>query len=152
MFQKYRKILSNNEFRVGIDFGTTNSCVYYRENNDEPRPISFSDRIYSPFEVTKDTKDIIDYTLTEFIPKTNVDVPFLSLSRDRLSENDPRQGDNLPIWSKFIYYANNILLGLDSILNPGDRPIKGDLKWSDSPQDILNVEVYMAQIALQALA
>ena len=147
-----KKILSNNEFRVGIDFGTTNSCVYYRENNDEPRPISFSDRIYSPFEVTKDTKDIIDYTLTEFIPKTNVDVPFLSLSRDRLSQNDPRQGDNLPIWSKFIYYANNILLGLDSILNPGDRPIKGDLKWSDSPQDILNVEVYMAQIALQALA
>ena len=87
--------------------------MYYRENNDEPRPISFSDRIYSPFEVTKDTKDIIDYTLTEFIPKTNVDVPFLSLSRDRLSENDPRQGDNLPIWSKFIYYANNILLGLE---------------------------------------
>ncbi len=147
-----KKILSNNEFRVGIDFGTTNSCVYYRENNDEPRPISFSDRIYSPFEISKDKKEILDYELTEFIPKENINVPFLSLSRDRLSENDPKQGDNIPIWSKFIYYANNILMGLDSIIKPEDRPIKGDLKWSDSPQDILNVEVYMAQIAMQALA
>ena len=55
----------------------------------------------------------MDYALTEFVPKENIDVPFLSLSRDRLAENDPKQGDNLPIWSKFIYYANNILLGLD---------------------------------------
>ena len=98
------KILTENDFRVGIDFGTTNTCVYFKENNNDPKRILFSNRIYSPFEVTNDTKDIVDYALAEFIPSNDINVPFLSLARDRLSINDPLKGKFIPVWSKFIYY------------------------------------------------
>ena len=28
---------TNNIWSIGIDFGTTNSCVFYKENKDEPK-------------------------------------------------------------------------------------------------------------------
>ena len=32
---------TNNIWSIGIDFGTTNSCVFYKENKDEPKELVF---------------------------------------------------------------------------------------------------------------
>ena len=147
-------IQSNSEMKIGIDFGTTNTSAYFQIDSAAPKNFIFQDRIHSPFEKTKDVQwnDVIDKTLIEFIPTKDVPVPFLSLLRDRLSETDPLKDPLLPVWSNYIYFVNNILSSLDDIIDPHDRPIHGNLKWSDSPADIIRVEVFMAQVALQSLS
>ena len=36
---------TSNQWSIGIDFGTSNSCVYYKENKEEPKSLNFKDRI-----------------------------------------------------------------------------------------------------------
>ena len=32
-------------YLIGIDFGTTNSCIYVKENKDTPKQLDFKNRI-----------------------------------------------------------------------------------------------------------
>ena len=72
--------------------------------------------------------------------------------RDRLPHKDPLKDPLMPIWNNLIYYVNDMNNSLEQILNDQDRPIHANLKWSDVSADVIRVEVYMAQIALQSLA
>ena len=41
---------TSNQWSICVDFGTTNSCVYFRENKENPKPLNFKDRINLPYE------------------------------------------------------------------------------------------------------
>ena len=48
---------TSNQWSVGIDFGTTNSCVYYKENKENPK-LNFKNRINLPYEPGTDEEEI----------------------------------------------------------------------------------------------
>ena len=60
----------------------------------------------------------LEHLLPQLIPMKDIPVPFLSLLRDRLSSSDSLKDKFLPVWANFIYYVNNVLTGLDTILDP----------------------------------
>ena len=43
---------------VTLDFGTSNSCVYYKENKEEPKSLNFKDRINLPYEPGTDEEEV----------------------------------------------------------------------------------------------
>ena len=49
---------TSNQWSVGIDFGTTNSCVYFKENKENPKELNFKDRINLPYEPGTDEEEI----------------------------------------------------------------------------------------------
>ena len=49
---------TSNQWSVGIDFGTTNSCVYFKENKENPKELTFKDRINLPYEPGTDEEEI----------------------------------------------------------------------------------------------
>ena len=145
-------IVTNDRFKIGIDFGTTNTCAYIRKNDEDAKNILLKDRLYSPFE--KSTSDeFYIRTLREFIPQRSVDVPFMTISRDR--KIGMKQGDvsiPIPIWTAFIYYVNDMRDGLEDIEDPNDRELHFNLKWSKSPEDRQRIEIYLGQVVFQAYA
>jgi hypothetical protein len=153
MLPKVKKaVVTNDRYKIGIDFGTTNTCAYIRKNDEEAKDITLSDRIFSPFEKSSSDEFYIR-TLREFIPQRPVDVPFMTISRDRrIGLNQGDVSYPIPIWTAFIYFVNDMRDGLEDIEDPNDRELHFNLKWSKSPEDRQRIEIYLGQVVQQAYA
>ena len=138
----------NDTWDLGIDFGTTNTSVYKRENGDNIQEMVFENRILSPFE-DADTKPLQN-VLKEFFPLEDVFVPFMTIYRDRRLPQQVR--DFSPVLDSHIYYVNNVYAALNDILDDGNNALKFNLKWSQQPEDRARVQLYLAQVVMQCLA
>ena len=140
---------TNNIWSIGIDFGTTNSCVFYKENKDEPKELGFKDRINLPYEAGNDEeeKEEVMQAHKEFVPSRLVSVPFMTILRERSYQET--SSENLPFRSNFIYYVDQVLYAIQDL--PDDkRPLKFDLKWDEAEQSRVKSQYFISQIVLQA--
>ena len=153
IFPKAKQALvSKDRFKIGIDFGTTNTCAYIRKNDEIPKDVLFENRLVSPFEKSSDD-EFYKRTLREFIPQRKVDVPFMTISRDRrINLNEGDISIPLPIWNSFIYYVSDMRDGLEDIEDPNERELHFNLKWSKSPEDRQRIEIYLGQVVVQSYA
>ena len=140
---------TSNQWSVGIDFGTTNSCVYFKENKENPKELTFKDRINLPYEPGTDEEEIEEVMQAhkEFVPSRHVTVPFMTILRERSYKESTVE--NLPFRSNFIYYVDQVLYAIQDL--PDDkRPLKFNLKWDEAEQSRTKVQYFISQVVLQA--
>ena len=65
---------TNNQWSVGIDFGTTNTCAYFKENKENPKELTFKNRINLPYEPGNEEEEIEEVIQAhkEFVPSRDV--------------------------------------------------------------------------------
>ncbi|HYE51707.1 MAG TPA: hypothetical protein VEB20_19085 [Azospirillaceae bacterium] len=148
------------DFRLGVDFGTTNSIVYCRDGAQPPQLLVFRNRTLSPYDVPASSPRApfdFRFMLTEFIPAAEVVPPFLSLLRRRggLSE----ELEERPVWSDLVYYIRNLDDQVGLVLGQKSHNLRFDLKWGGHRAPIQetqrrrrSVTLFLEQICLQALA
>jgi hypothetical protein len=140
---------TSNQWSIGIDFGTTNSCVYFKENKENPKELIFKNRINTPYEPGTDEEEIEEVMQAhkEFVPSREVTVPFMTILRERSYKET--SVENLPFRSNFIYYVDQVLYAIQDL--PDDkRPLKFNLKWDEAEQSRTKVQYFVAQSVLQA--
>ena len=140
---------TSNQWSVGIDFGTTNSCVYYKENKENPKELIFKNRINTPYDPGTDEEEIEEVMQAhkEFVPSREVTVPFMTILRERSYKET--SVENLPFRSNFIYYVDQVLYAIQDL--PDDkRPLKFNLKWDEAEQSRTKVQYFISQAVLQA--
>ena len=153
IFPPYQEVITNNSTgKIGIDFGTTNTCVYFRKSEEPPVPIAFKNRLHSPFEIDI-TNERIPYILRDFIPAKNISVPYLTIAKDRqFNQSKSDLSNNLHIWHSAIYFVGDLIDSLTDIKEPVSGNLQFNLKWSQSPEDRKRIETYLGQVGVQALA
>ena len=140
---------TSNQWAIGIDFGTTNSCVYFKENKEDPKELIFKNRINLPYEPGTDEDEIEEVMQAhkEFVPSRVVTVPFMTILRERSYKET--SVENLPFRSNFIYYVDQVLYAIQDL--PDDkRPLKFNLKWDEAEQSRTKVQYFVSQLVLQA--
>ena len=140
---------TNNQWSIGVDFGTTNTCVYFKENKDDPKELNFKNRINLPYEsgIDEEEKEEIMQAHKEFVPSRLVKVPFMTILRERSYKETT--STNLPFRGNFIYYVDQVLYAIEDL--PDDRrPLKFNLKWDVSEQSRTKVQYFISQTVLQA--
>jgi len=153
IFPPYEEIItSSSNGKIGIDFGTTNTCVYFRKSEEPPMPITYKNRLHSPFEIDNNNERI-PYILREFIPAKNISVPYLTIAKDRqFKQSSSDLSNNLHIWHSAIYFVGDLIDSLTDIKEPVSGDLQFNLKWSQSPEDRKRIETYLGQVGVQALA
>jgi hypothetical protein len=139
---------TSNQWSVGIDFGTTNSCVYIKENKDAPKQLNFKNRINLPYEpgTDEEEKEEVMQAHKEFVPSRLINVPFMTILRERTFKET--SAENLPFRSNFIYYVDQVLFAIADL--PDDRrPLKFNLKWDEAEQSRTKVQYFLSQLILQ---
>ncbi len=142
---------TSNQWSIGVDFGTTNTCVYFKENKDDPKELNFKNRINLPYEsgIDEEEKEEIMQAHKEFVPSRLVKVPFMTILRERSYKETT--STNLPFRGNFIYYVDQVLYAIEDL--PDDRrPLKFNLKWDVSEQSRTKVQYFISQTVLQACA
>ena len=140
---------TSNQWSIGIDFGTTNSCVYFKENKENPKELIFKNRINLPYEPGTDEEEIEEVMQAhkEFVPSREVTVPFMTILRERSYKET--SVENFPFRSNFIYYVDQVLYAIQDL--PDDkRPLKFNLKWDEAEQSRTKVQYFVSQVVLQA--
>ena len=140
---------TNNQWSIGVDFGTTNSCVYYKENKESPKQLNFKNRINLPYDPGTEEEEIEEVMQAhkEFVPSRLVTVPFMTILRERSYKES--SVENLPFRSNFIYYVDQVLYAIEDL--PDDkRPLKFNLKWGDDEQSRTKIQYFLSQTILQA--
>jgi hypothetical protein len=138
----------NYRWALGIDFGTTNTSVYVRENDGPNRGMTFANRALVPFDDVDE--ETLDKALRDFLPRREISVPFMTICRDRMLTE--RNTDFLPVWNSYIYYVNNILNAMGDIVGDRDNSLSFNLKWSRRPEDRARVQLFLTQVVMQCLA
>lgn len=140
---------TSNQWSVGIDFGTTNSCVYFKENRENPKQLEFKNRINLPYEPGTEDEEMEEVMQAhkEFVPSRVVSPPFMTILRERAFRETSIE--NLPFRSNFIYYVDQVLYAIQDL--PDDkRPLKFNLKWDEAEQSRTKVQYFVSQAVLQS--
>ncbi|MBF0342593.1 MAG: hypothetical protein HQL06_00020 [Nitrospirae bacterium] len=130
-------------WRIGIDFGTTGTSVYYREGKSEPERLSFSKQLQ--VSITGSTEEKRPDLYRSFIPEALITPPFLSVFHIL---NKTAQHPLSPLIDGNIAY---VLQG-GGEYDAGKDDIKTDLKWSDKIDDRVYTNAFLNQIFLQCSA
>lgn len=140
-----------SSWRIGVDFGTTNTCIFQRRDGRPPEPVVFSNRCISPFrDHEQDTQAQGEHAL-EFLPMSGRPLPFQSVLQDRNSL--PNEGMPLwPLWTERIYYIRDVQVTLEALRGDASGALRFDLKWSAIPDDRKRRQSFLAQAALEAMA
>ena len=139
---------TSNQWGIGIDFGTTNTCSYFKENKETPKPLNFKNRINLPYHPGTEEEEMEEVMQAhkEFVPSRLVSVPFMTILRERNFKETTV--DNLPFRSNFIYYVDQVLYAIEDL--PDDkRPLKFNLKWDEAEQSRTKVQYFLSQAVLQ---
>jgi hypothetical protein len=140
---------TTNQWAISVDFGTTNTCVYFKENKEAPRELNFKNRINLPYELgtEEEEKEEVMQAHKEFVPSRDVKIPFMTILRERNYKETT--AENLPFRGNFIYYVDQVLYAIEDL--PDDRrPLKFNLKWDEAEQSRTKVQYFISQAVLQA--
>lgn len=140
-----------SSWRIGVDFGTTNTCIFQRRNGGTPERVVFSNRCISPFRGHENEKQAQVEHALEFLPMIDRPVPFQSVLQDR--SNLPNEGmPRWPLWTERIYYVRDVQATLEALRGDANGALRFDLKWSENPDDRTRRQEFLAQAAMEALA
>ncbi|CBS86077.1 hypothetical protein [Azospirillum lipoferum] len=140
-----------SNWKIGVDFGTTNTCIFYRRDSRPPERVVFRDRCISPFRGQEQATEAQDEHALEFLPLSDRPLPFQSVLQDR--SNLPNEGmPRWPLWTERIYYVRDVQVTLNALRGDGNSALRFDLKWSEIPEDRNRRQDFLAQAALEAMA
>ena len=130
-------------WKIGVDFGTSSTMLYYGENNKQPTPLNFETRL---FQITK-SSGARAQTFVNFIaskPPERSDGSFLSIFhllnlRDTNAVIRPLQDGHV------LSFINS------TIFEQLGHRVDSNLKWKDDPVGRRKVAAYVQQICMQAL-
>ena len=146
-----RPVPSSMPWKIGIDFGTTNTMVYGRCGTDDPRPINFTNHLLSPFSAP------IDKATWEAFAQRHAVLdqftPFLTALRP---QGAALHAHRLPILNDIILNIKDLRQTIKDICGPSStgkaEQLKFNLKWSRSPANAEQIQIFLAQTVLQAMA
>ncbi|GEM_PF-632906 len=133
-----------NEWKIGIDFGTTGTNVYYSDGIVDPRPLEFHDLFWKVTDsVGDDRADTINY---RFVAGKNAVAPFLSIYHD-FEIADPAESRLRPLLDGHIFFKN-----IGDIFNAMDQSKHTNLKWGTSQEDRKRANAFLTQLCFQCAA
>ena len=135
-------------WEIAIDFGTSNTAVYFRPPDREPQAMSFSNRVSGLFG--ENSRVDWENILTKyFIPPQDQKVPFLSILANR-QQNPP--STHPPVLTSLVHFGEDLSTTLD-LIQGNDKSIQPlfNLKWDESEEKIRAMERFISQVALQSL-
>lgn len=133
---------------IGVDFGTTNTCVHHLSHSDGlPRPLTFqADRVWWPYRAPIDT-DRRKYELPyAFLPAHETKMPFRTLLYKSAHNDDPH-----PIRDTRIVFPVDVLRTVKTIQDEGENNFYLDIKWADQDQ-ARAMNMFMSQLVVMAMA
>lgn len=133
-----------SKWQVGIDFGTSSTMIYYRDNNQLPKPLNFSSRL---FQVT-DSGQLRNNTFLRFIPSITAQTDGSFLSIFHLLNTKKTHDAIRPLQDGHILtLAGNMLS--DLLRNEINR-IDSNLKWQADDTGRYKATAYLEQICMQS--
>ncbi len=142
------KVVERNadlSWKIGVDFGTSSTMIFYSENDNAPRPLNFSPHL---FQVTN-SGGARTQTYRHFIPSqmpARADGSFLSifhlLNAGELKEIRPLIDGHV-----FLLSSENV-----RVFEQFAQKIDANLKWQDDDRQRRKTAAYIKQICLQAAA
>lgn len=140
------KVVERNadlSWKIGVDFGTSSTMIFYSENDNPPRPLNFSPHL---FQVTN-SGGARTQTYRHFIPSqmpARADGSFLSifhlLNAGELKEIRPLIDGHV-----FLLSSENV-----RVFEQFAQKIDANLKWQDDTRQRRKTAAYIKQICLQA--
>ncbi len=133
-------------WKLGIDFGTSSTMLYYRENSKPPHPLSFEPHL---FQVTDSAVQRLS-TFVNFIPSSmegRNDGSFLSIFHMLNTEAAKREIQ--PLQDGHVYLLTTHTT--EQFKEQGNR-IDANLKWKDDSIGRRKVTAYIKQICIQSAA
>lgn len=141
------KIIERNEnltWKIGVDFGTSSTMVFYAENQNLPRPLNFSPHL---FQITA-SGGARTQTYRNFIPSqipNRADGSFLSIFHLLNVENSKKSIRPLIDGHVFLLSSENT-----RVFEQLAKQIDANLKWQDNDRQRRKTAAYIEQICLQA--
>ena len=128
-------------WKIGVDFGTSSTMLYFRENNSEPRPLVLQPRLFKVTESGGARAQLLE----NFIPDINYqdDGSFLSVFHLLHSSTNIRP---LIDGHAFMLKSDNV-----RAFNRLKGSIDANLKWKGDSKGKAKTAAYIGQICLQAL-
>lgn len=137
---------TQDRWEVGVDFGSTNTAVYYRSASQNTiRPITFENRIVSLFTGLEQTEAAKIEHGNNFLPLDAIPIPFLTM----LQEQDPNRVTAQPLWTDLIPYALNVK---NAITRMKSESWSFDLKWDEKAEGRKRIHAFLSQVLLQTFA
>lgn len=118
---------SGQKCKIGVDFGSTKSTVYWDAQQGDSNPLNFATR------TVRLLRDAGNERPKEFLPSRDVDQPIMTAFRERDSRRLVDLG--APVVSGYIYFVDGLLRSLDALAlelkgsGGGRNPTRFDLKW-----------------------
>ena len=147
ILNKPKKIERNTDltWKIGVDFGTSSTMVFFIENDNAPRPLNFSPHL---FQVTA-SGGARAQTYRHFIPSqmpARADGSFLSIFH-LLNVGDFKNIRPLQDGHVFLLSSENV-----RVFEQFAAHIDANLKWQDDDRQRRKTAAYIKQICLQAAA
>lgn len=138
---------TQDRWEVGIDFGSTNTAVYYRSASQNAiRPMIFQNRIVSLFTGLDKTEAAKIEHGNNFLPLDAIPIPFLTM----LQEQDRDFATaRRPLWTDLIPYALNVK---NAIKRMKSESWRFDLKWDEKTEGRKRIHAFLSQVLLQTFA
>ncbi|MBR4904500.1 MAG: rod shape-determining protein [Selenomonadaceae bacterium] len=145
LLNKPKNIERNTDlsWKIGVDFGTSSTMVFFSENNNSPRPLNFSPHL---FQITA-SGGARTQTYRHFIPSqipNRLDGSFLSifhiLNVENVKNIRPLQDGHV-----FLLSSENV-----RVFEQFAGHIDANLKWQDDDRQRRKTAAYIKQICLQA--
>ena len=134
----------NLTWKIGVDFGTSSTMVFYAENNNLPCPLNFSPHL---FQITA-SGGARAQTYRNFIPSqipNRADGSFLSIFHLLNVENSKKSIRPLIDGHVFLLSSENT-----RVFEQLAAYIDANLKWQDDDRQRRKTAAYIEQICLQA--
>lgn len=132
-------------WKIGVDFGTSSTMVFFAENDNPPQPLNFEPRL---FQVTN-SGGARAQTYRHFIPSqipARADGSFLSIFH-LLNVGDSKEIRPLQDGHVFLLSSENT-----RVFEQFAAQIDANLKWQDDDRQRRKTAAYINQICLQAAA
>ena len=137
---------TGDTWRVGVDFGTTNTTVYVNRG-DGPEPVSFADRL-RPITLPPDQTRLTGVN-GWFLPPCEQKTPFPTLYQDLHDQKSGAGSAPKALLDGHIFYVNEVSYSGYKQNELNTEEIYSDLKWSDNPEDRKLIESFLDQLARQ---
>ena len=134
-------------WQLGIDFGTSSTMLFYREGNQEPKPLSFEPHLYhvTDSRVAR-TRSFINFIPSSFEEQEMQPGSFLSIFHllDAASLKDRIR----PLQDGHVFWLNT---KNTEVFKVEKQHIDANLKWKNDATGRRKVAAFIKQICLQSL-
>lgn len=134
-----------SKWQIGIDFGTSSTMIYYRDNHLAPKPLDFNSHL---FQVTN-SGVLRNNTYIRFIPSTNTQADGSFLSIFHLLNTKKSHAEIKPLQDGHIFPLTSERSA--EFVKQGNR-IDTNLKWQATDVGRFKSTSYLEQICMQSIA